>query len=304
MFVMVKIALCFIISREHIVNKENIWKDWIEINKDIINVYFYFSDYSKIKSSWVKKNCIPKDQIKKVSYYHMIPAYFILMNYAYHKDKSNNWFCFLTDSCTPIIHPLIFRKMFYENLHKSIIKWDYPDWNINLHKRANLHLLSNNYRLKNTPYFILSRKNVLDNLEFMKKNRDIFINISNGVIANESLFAIIIKYSGDINNVINKNSTITDWSRMSSPTSPYLFTEDNEENRKIIAFNKTNYSFFLRKVHTDFPDNALKKIIYCENYYHIKYIQILCFFYKLLYTIKRHKNHILILFLLLVFRSL
>ena len=37
-----KIALCFIISYDHILNKEDIWKEWIEFNKDIINVYFYY----------------------------------------------------------------------------------------------------------------------------------------------------------------------------------------------------------------------------------------------------------------------
>ena len=32
-----KIALCFIINYEHILNKELIWREWIEPNKDIIN---------------------------------------------------------------------------------------------------------------------------------------------------------------------------------------------------------------------------------------------------------------------------
>ena len=45
-----KIALCFIISYEHILNKEDIWKQWIEPNKDIINTYFYYKDITKIKS--------------------------------------------------------------------------------------------------------------------------------------------------------------------------------------------------------------------------------------------------------------
>ena len=32
-----KIALCFIISYEHVLNKEQLWIDWINPNKDIIN---------------------------------------------------------------------------------------------------------------------------------------------------------------------------------------------------------------------------------------------------------------------------
>ena len=49
-----KVALCFIISYEHILNKEEIWKTWIESNKDIINVYFYYKDINKILTFQIK----------------------------------------------------------------------------------------------------------------------------------------------------------------------------------------------------------------------------------------------------------
>ena len=45
-----KVALCFIISYDHILNKEHIWRKWIDYNKDIINVYFYYKDIKKINS--------------------------------------------------------------------------------------------------------------------------------------------------------------------------------------------------------------------------------------------------------------
>jgi hypothetical protein len=72
-----KVALCFIISYEHIVNKEQIWIDWIESNKDIINVYFHYQDIKKIKSEWILKNIIPERNIVKTSYYHVVQAYMI-----------------------------------------------------------------------------------------------------------------------------------------------------------------------------------------------------------------------------------
>ena len=49
-----KIALCFIISYEHILNKEEIWKEWIQPNKDIINIYFYYKDLKKTRYLWLK----------------------------------------------------------------------------------------------------------------------------------------------------------------------------------------------------------------------------------------------------------
>ena len=43
-----KIALCFIISYEHVLNKEQLWIDWIKPNQDIINIYFHYKDINKI----------------------------------------------------------------------------------------------------------------------------------------------------------------------------------------------------------------------------------------------------------------
>ena len=72
-----KVALCFIINYDHILNKENIWKEWIEPNKDIINVYFYYKDLKKINSKWIMEHTIPPKYIYETSYYHIIPAYLI-----------------------------------------------------------------------------------------------------------------------------------------------------------------------------------------------------------------------------------
>ena len=34
-----KVALCFIINYDHILNNVHIWRKWIDHNNDIINVY-------------------------------------------------------------------------------------------------------------------------------------------------------------------------------------------------------------------------------------------------------------------------
>ena len=43
-----KVALCFIISYEHILQKEQLWIDWIKPNQDIINIYFHYKSISMI----------------------------------------------------------------------------------------------------------------------------------------------------------------------------------------------------------------------------------------------------------------
>ena len=48
---MIKVALCFIISGSQILHKEKIWQEWIETNKDIINIYFYYTPKMQMANS-------------------------------------------------------------------------------------------------------------------------------------------------------------------------------------------------------------------------------------------------------------
>jgi hypothetical protein len=265
-----KIALCFIISYDHILNKEEIWKEWIEPNKDIINVYFFYKDFNKIKSQWIREHTLPPNYIHETSYYHVIPAYLSLMRFALTHDNDNNWFCMLTDSCCPIISPKKFRYLFYNNYKKSIMSWRPAWWNTEFHKRANLALLPKEIHLANDPWFVLNREHVLQILTFVNNKKDITKTICSGGLANESLFAIILYCYRQLDlkgPVISAVTHLTDWSRMTSPTSPYLFKEVNEKDIKFIdsELNKNNYSMFIRKIAPEFPNEILKQYIY-EKY--------------------------------------
>jgi len=262
-----KIALCFIINYEHELNKENIWREWIEYNKDIINIYFFYSDLKKIKSKWILNHAIPFKFVcdKKTSYYHVIPAYISVMRYAYNADRTNQWFCFLTDSCCPIISPLKFRQLFINNYQKSIISYKNAWWNVNFHKRANLYKLPTKYHLANDPWFILHRKKIEYIFKFIKEQRKITEIICNGGLANESLFAIILYYYNQLYNtdIINKSTHIVDWNRRSSPTSPHIFKEANERDLLFIDNSLKNnpYTIFIRKIAKEFPDDIIYKYI-------------------------------------------
>jgi len=267
-----KVALCFIISYEHILNKEGIWREWIEPNKDIINVYFYYKDIKKIKSQWIREHAIPPSCIFETSYYHVIPAYLSVMDFAATHDKNNSWFCMLTDSCCPIISPKKFRHLFYSFFNKSIMRWNKPGWNIELHKRANLNKLPKELQLANDPWFILKRENVLQVSHFIKTKPDIIKTICSGGLANESLFAIILYCYKQLSletrtsssPVISAVTHIADWYRMSSVTSPYLFKEENERDVKFIdtELERNEYAMFIRKVAPEYPNEILRHYIY------------------------------------------
>jgi hypothetical protein len=263
---MIKVALCFIISYNHILHKEQIWIDWINENKDIINVYFHYTDYNKIKSNWIKSHTIPPNITHPATYYNVVPAYMAVQSFAYSHDVNNQWFCMLTESCVPIIPPSKFREMFLNNYNKTIMKHIPANWNVQLQKRANVRLLPKNYWLKNEPWFTLSREHVKKCMLFMFLNTNIYKTINAGGLANESIFAIMLNSFNilyDESQIINKVSTITDWTRMSSPTSPYLFTDATQENITIIndLLKENKYAMFLRKVHSQFPNNALMQFL-------------------------------------------
>jgi len=266
-----KAALCFIINYEHQLNKEEIWREWIEPNKDILNVYFYYKDFNKIKSNWIAEHAIPSSYIYETSYFHVIPAYLSLMKYGLRHDMQNNWFCFLTDSCCPIISPRRFRYLFYTHFNKSIMKWRPAYWNILFHKRANLALLNKEYHLANDPWFVLKRENVLQIIHFTQKDKQNTKIICDGGLANESIFAIILYWYNQLQyqntHVISDVTHISDWTRMSSPTSPHIFKEGNEDDTKFIysSLEKTKYAMFIRKIAPEFPDSMLRHIIYQYN---------------------------------------
>ena len=265
-----KIALCFIISYDHILNKEEIWKEWIEPNKDIINVYFYYKDFNKIKSQWIREHTLPPNYICETNYFHVIPAYLSSMRFALTHDTDNNWFCMLTDSCCPIISPKKFRYLFYNNYKKSIMSWKPAWWNTAFHKRANLHLLPKEFHLSNDPWFVLNKEHVLQVLTFVNNKKDITKTICSGDIANESLFAVILYSYRQLDlkgPVISAATHITDWSRMTSTTSPHVFKEANEKDIKFIdsSLEKSKYSMFIRKVAPEFPNDIIRQYIY-EKY--------------------------------------
>jgi hypothetical protein len=258
-----KIALCFIISYDHTLNKENIWIEWINKNKDIINVYFHYKDYNLITSEWIKKHAIPQKYISDTTYLHMVSAYMSLMNYAIHHDKSNTWFCFLTDACVPIITPLKFREMFFKKKKYSIMSWKPAYWNVNLSKRGNLRYFKKEYHIANTPWFILNKEHAICCFQYSVVNSKLFKLICSGEIANENIFAIILYSMGRLNDVINEETTATDWSRMMTPTSPYLFTRGDVIDQNFINdfLLKNKYTVFLRKVDKKFPDDLLLNYI-------------------------------------------
>ena len=270
-----KIALCFLINNK--INKEDVWKKWIESNQDIINVYIHYKNYTTIESDWIKKHCIPLNCTIRTSYYHVVPAYMALLSFSVKHDIENQWFCFLSESCVPIISPQEFRDLFNTHKHQSILQWREAWWNVDFHKRANLALFAKEFQLGHTPWFVLTKTDVINCLLYKQAKKNVYSLVCKGGLANESIFAIMLKTFNRLDgdggekgeNVINAPSTLIDWSRMTSSTSPYVFKYETDiyttqhNINWILGEKKSNkYAIFLRKVDPSFPDDILEKMIY------------------------------------------
>jgi hypothetical protein len=270
-----KIALCFIINYDHVLNKEHIWKEWIEPNKDIINVYFFYKDFKKIKSQWIREHTIPPNCIVDTSYYHVIPAYLSILNFACSHDEQNKWFCLLTDSCCPIISPRRFRYLFYKYYNSSIFSWKKAWWNPEFHKRANLDKLPKELWLGNDPWFVLTKENIKQIFHFVTTQHIITKTICDGGLANESLFAIIFKFYKELDckesernsHIICASSHLADWNRPSSTTSPHVFISADKEDLRFIdkELERNKYAMFIRKVAPEFPEEILRNYTFKQD---------------------------------------
>jgi len=259
-------ALCFLVNYDNNLVKESIWKKWIEPNRDILDVYIHYNKDIPLTSQWVQKHAIPPSYIVKTSYYHVVPAYMSILHFAYKERKDTTWFCLLTEACVPVISPGAFRRLFYENYTSSILAWRKAWWNVDLHKRANLRWFQEELRLGHDPWFVLNRDDVSKCVGYTISNTKLYQLICNGGLANESLFAIVLYQNKRLAQAINQSSHITDWTKPSSATSPYVFSTGSVDEIGYIneQLHKNRYAMFLRKVSKEFPDEILSQFT-CEK---------------------------------------
>ena len=130
-----------------------------------------------------------------------------------------------------------------------------------MHKRANLRLLQEEYRLANDPWFVMKKQDVKRCLVYQKVNRKIFCTICEGGLANESVFAIMLVAQNALKDVRSVCTHATDWSRMTSSTSPHVFLEGNKRDEDFIKkfLLENQCTMFLRKVAQEFPDEILDR---------------------------------------------
>jgi hypothetical protein len=179
-------------------------------------------------------------------------------------DTTNQWFSILTDACCPIVSPKRFRYLFFQHQQESLLSWKSAWWNPQFQQRGNLAKLPQELWLAHVPWFVLSKHHVSKILHFVQVQQTITQTVCAGGLANESLFAIILKLCGELDNVRRVITHLTDWTRSSSATSPHVFKEANKEDIEYLEreLERNQGVMFLRKVAPEFPDEVLRRFIY------------------------------------------
>jgi len=143
-----------------------------------------------------------------------------------------------------------------------LLKWSPAWWNVFFHSRANLKFLPKYLQLGHDPWFVLTREHVENCFLFLKTQTQMFQKICRGGLANESLFAIILIFMKKDNKIINASSTLTDWGRRSTATSPHLFIPKDEFQDTWVVQNlkrENPWGLFLRKVDKNYSIEKIKK---------------------------------------------
>lgn len=242
-------TLVFFVSGQHVLWQEAVWRKWVHEAR--CSVVVHYTDKSRVASPWLRQHMMPQAATRPTTYYDMVPAMMSALSYAYQSFPAT-WFCLLTESCAPAVSPARFNDLLASVGEKTLMHWQPAWWNTALHRRANLRLLPTMLRLGHDPWFVIGRDDAYACLDgFYRRHSRLCRTVCAGGLANESIFAILLHLAGRLHGVLNEHVSATDWSRMSSATSPHVFSAGDEAdcNAFLRRFSTDNpYTLFLRKV--------------------------------------------------------
>jgi hypothetical protein len=284
-----KLALCWQLAGSHQLAHEALWRDWIDgfdaamadaraeqgaaADETSVNTYCQYGNvrgqatYDKIRSPWLRSKCIPTQYSRPTSYTHVTESLFSLLLFALRHDEANEWFLLLTETCVPVVRPAEMARRFRSALgERSIVTAQPAHWDVQMHKRANLRLLPPSLRLANDPWAVYARRHVRQFMDFASdaQTAATFGTIVAGGIANESVFAVVLEVMQERDGPrhVNAASTLSDWARRSSPTSPHVFRDATDVEllalRRLLQLNR--HSLVLRKVAASFPRSQIEAL--------------------------------------------
>lgn len=247
-----KIALLFLTRSD--LNHTAFWKEWVDSTKCTI----YNHSKTPPTDPWLSQHRISDIQPNEWGY--LLLAQQALLKEAL-KNSLNEKFVFLSELCIPL-HSC---KHVYDTLMatpNSHMRW-YEIWWKDDPNRTLIEFPSE-HQYGNHQWIILNRKHAQ-----MIANDNYWIHLAmQHVCCDEAYPSTFFSMCGVLGEFNNELTTFVDWDR----GSPYLFTQDNEENYQILIDAKNNPDgrfaprkcLFARKFSTQFPINGIQKVCFNE----------------------------------------
>ncbi len=254
------VSFCFLVTKD--LNKEHIWRSWLDQLDISYSLFVHCSNPEKITSPWLQSFIIPRNKIVPTAWGKLGQATYNLFEHAYKTSKAD-WYTMNSESCVPIIPAAQFSHLCREYSNKSMLSYCDAWWDPNTCLRGNLRQFAKEYHLAHSGWYILTMAHIKDIIKCKKDYPQFTYNAlfdTNTLMADESGIAIILKKMNNLTNIICESTTIVDWAR-GNGNSPYTFAEDSDQNRQYIEDARKQYSCFLRKVAASFPDEIIMKYL-------------------------------------------
>jgi hypothetical protein len=248
------VTFCFIVTQD--LNKETIWKRWLE-GLDALRfpykVVTHCSNPEQITSPYLKKTLMNRHYPTKWG--RILRAEWELFKYAYEHTESE-WFILLSESCIPIRSPQSFVDLYSKYRSKSIVNYSPAWWDVQKHNRAELRSLPREYHIGHDTWLVLCRNDITD-IKQLEFNNDMLFDTCflDGSISDESMIAVWLKKANNFANTIRHKITLVDWTRTNG-NNPYTFNR-MEPDFIEKEMNANPFSMFLRKVGKECPDTDI-----------------------------------------------
>jgi len=263
----VDVTFCFMVTRDLV--KEQLWRDWFA---RLQALHFNFQVITQvspahkvnIQSDWLQSTLLPDSYLCETEWGWVMKAELNLYSYAVAYTPAA-WYTLHSESCVPLVSPETFIETFKQFKTHTFLSYCKAWWTPTPvpKDRANLHLLASELHWAHPQWSILCHADLAQLLTLALTDPTLTKVLLTGHAAEESFLGVYLSKINNFRNVVNKATTLVDWSRaVNGGGSPHTFREWTVADEGVVAAlradEKKNNYLFLRKVGETFPDAVLR----------------------------------------------
>ena len=261
------VTFCFLVTRD--LSKEHIWREWFECLARLqfkCAIVVHCSNKDSIHSEWLKQHLIPDERRRKTAWGWVLNAMLSMYAHAIHACPAA-WYTLHSETCVPMVSPEKFMDVFKTYKHNTFVAHCPAWWNPLKVRRANLHLLPPHMHWAHSQWCIFCHEDMHQMIHLPKTDEHlnaVLQTVTQGHASEESYAAIMLLAINNLQNVINRSTTLVDWKRTPNGNNPHTFVEWTDADASIVRSirdQSPNEIMFMRKIAPTFPDHVLRSFL-------------------------------------------